>query len=81
MTTKSIGIDGDANLGGIADGGTPAGSDRYTRLQEDYPREDGAARRPLPYDEDLRPKPAFRALRRELRTAPRRRPLWRSRRR
>ena len=28
-------------------------SDRYTWLQEDYPREDGAARRPLPYDEDL----------------------------
>jgi endo-1,4-beta-xylanase len=56
-------------------------SDRYTWLQEDYPREDGAARRPLPYDEDLQPKPALRALRRELRTAPRRRPLWRSRRR
>ena len=29
-------------------------SDRYTWLQEDYPREDGAARRPLPYDDDLR---------------------------
>jgi endo-1,4-beta-xylanase len=56
-------------------------SDRYTWLQEDYPREDGAARRPLPYDEDLHPKPALRALRRELRTAPRRRPLWGSRRR
>ena len=34
-------------------------SDRYTWLQEDYPREDGAARRPLPYDEDLQPKPAL----------------------
>jgi len=55
-------------------------SDRYTWLQEDYPREDGAARRPLPYDEDLQPKPALRALRRELRSATRRRPLWRSRR-
>jgi endo-1,4-beta-xylanase len=56
-------------------------SDRYTWLHEDYPRDDGAARRPLPYDEDLQPKPALRALRRELRSAPRRRPLWRSRRR
>ena len=56
-------------------------SDRYTWLQEDYPREDGAARRPLPYDEDLQAKPALRALRRELRSAPRRRPLWPSRRR
>lgn len=53
-------------------------SDRYTWLQEDYPRDDGAARRPLPYDEDLDPKPALRALRRELRSAPRRRPIWRS---
>ena len=52
-------------------------SDRYTWLQEDYPREDGADRRPLPYDEDLEAKPALRALRRELRSAPRRRPLWR----
>ena len=35
-------------------------SDRYTWLQEDYPREDGAARRPLPYDdEDLSRKPAL----------------------
>ena len=56
-------------------------TDRYTWLQEDYPREDGAARRPLPYDEDLNGKPALRALRRELRSAPRRRPLWPSRRR
>jgi endo-1,4-beta-xylanase len=37
-------------------------SDRYTWLQEDYPREDGVARRPLPYDEELRPKPAYDAL-------------------
>jgi endo-1,4-beta-xylanase len=51
-------------------------SDRYTWLQEDYPREDGAARRPLPYDEDLHRKPAYRALRRELHQAPVRRPLW-----
>ena len=51
-------------------------SDRFTWLEEDYPREDGAPRRPLPYDEDLSGKPALRALRRELRQARRRRPLW-----
>ena len=51
-------------------------TDRYTWLQEDMPREDGAARRPLPFDENLRPKPAYRALSRSLAAAPRRRPLW-----
>jgi endo-1,4-beta-xylanase len=51
-------------------------TDRYTWLQEDLPREDGAARRPLPFDEDLAPKPAYRALARALCDAPRRRPLW-----
>jgi endo-1,4-beta-xylanase len=51
-------------------------SDRYTWLQEDLPREDGAARRPLPFDEDLEPKPAYHALARSLRAAPWRRPLW-----
>jgi len=51
-------------------------SDRYTWLQEDLPREDGAARRPLPFDEDLQPKPAYHALARSLRDAPWRRPLW-----
>jgi endo-1,4-beta-xylanase len=51
-------------------------SDRYTWLQEDLPREDGAARRPLPFDEDLQPKPAYRALSHSLRDAPWRRPLW-----
>ncbi|MEV4564655.1 endo-1,4-beta-xylanase [Nonomuraea sp. NPDC049419] len=50
-------------------------SDRYTWLQEDYPREDGAARRPLPFDEDLRPKPAYAAMLRAFRQAPARRPL------
>jgi endo-1,4-beta-xylanase len=55
-------------------------SDRYTWLQEDYPRDDGAARRPLPFDEDLNPKPAYRALRSELADARRRRQLWRLRR-
>jgi endo-1,4-beta-xylanase len=52
-------------------------TDRYTWLQEDLPREDGAPRRPLPFDEDLQPKPAYRALARALRCAPWRRPLWR----
>jgi endo-1,4-beta-xylanase len=56
-------------------------SDRYTWLQEDFPREDGAERRPLPYDADLQPKPAYDALRRELKQAPCRRPLWGARRR
>jgi endo-1,4-beta-xylanase len=73
MTTKSIGIDADAVAFGL--------SDRYTWLQEDFPREDGAARRPLPHDEDLQPKPALRTLRRELASARHRHPLWRSRRR
>jgi endo-1,4-beta-xylanase len=50
-------------------------SDRYTWLQEDYPREDGAPRRPLPYDDQLRPKPAYDALRSALAHAPRR-PRW-----
>jgi endo-1,4-beta-xylanase len=50
-------------------------SDRYTWLQEDYPREDGAARRPLPFDEDLRPKPAYTAILRAFQHAPARRPL------
>jgi endo-1,4-beta-xylanase len=56
-------------------------SDRYTWLQEDYPREDGAPRRPLPFDEDLAPKPALRALSRALADACPRRRLWRLRRR
>jgi endo-1,4-beta-xylanase len=51
-------------------------SDRYTWLQEDYPREDGAPRRPLPFDRQLRPKPAYRALTDSLRKAPPRCPLW-----
>ena len=51
-------------------------SDRYTWLQEDYPRADGEPRRPLPYDDALRPKPAHDALRAALEGAPMRDPLW-----
>jgi endo-1,4-beta-xylanase len=56
-------------------------SDRYTWLQEDYPREDGAPRRPLPFDDALQPKPALHALSRELDEARWRQPFWRLRRR
>jgi endo-1,4-beta-xylanase len=52
-------------------------TDRYTWLQEDMPREDGAVRRPLAFDEELRRKPAYYAISRALRNAPGRRPLWR----
>lgn len=51
-------------------------SDRYTWLQEDYPRSDGALRRPLPFDDDMRPKPALSALGGSLGDAGERAPLW-----
>jgi endo-1,4-beta-xylanase len=51
-------------------------SDRYTWLQEDYPREDGALRRPLPFDDGLRPKPAYDALASSLEGARSRDLLW-----
>jgi endo-1,4-beta-xylanase len=51
-------------------------SDRYTWLQEDLPRDDGAQRLALPYDVDLKKQPAFNQLHRELRTARNRKALW-----
>src|SRR3954471_17589971 len=50
-------------------------SDRYTWLQEDYPRRDGAARRPLPFDENLQPKPAYNAILQAFQNAPSRTPI------
>jgi endo-1,4-beta-xylanase len=51
-------------------------SDRYTWLEEDYPRPDGAHRRPLAFDRGLGRKPAYRAIAESLRAADPRRPLW-----
>jgi endo-1,4-beta-xylanase len=51
-------------------------SDRYTWLEEDYPREDGAPRRPLAYDDELAPKPARTAIANQLGGAPQRPLLW-----
>jgi len=51
-------------------------SDRYTWLQEDYPREDGAARRPLAINRRMQPKAAYDAISQSFRHAPHRRMLW-----
>jgi endo-1,4-beta-xylanase len=51
-------------------------TDRYTWLQEDYPRKDGAPRRPLPFDDQMKPTPALGALHDSLATAPRRPAFW-----
>jgi endo-1,4-beta-xylanase len=47
-------------------------SDRYTWLEEDYPRDDGAPRRPLPFDDEMRPTPTAVVLEESLRNAARR---------
>lgn len=51
-------------------------SDRYTWLQEDYPREDGEPRRPLPFDEELQPKPTYSAVHQALASAASRPAQW-----
>jgi endo-1,4-beta-xylanase len=51
-------------------------TDRYTWLDEDRPREDGAHRRPLAYDRRLKPKRAYNAIGHAFRHAPVRTQLW-----
>jgi endo-1,4-beta-xylanase len=51
-------------------------TDRYTWLDEDQPREDGAHRRPLAFNRRLKPKRAHRAISRAFRNAPARPLLW-----
>jgi endo-1,4-beta-xylanase len=51
-------------------------TDRYTWLDEDYPREDGAHRRPLAFDRNMKAKPAYFAISHSLRNAPKRNMLW-----
>jgi endo-1,4-beta-xylanase len=51
-------------------------SDRYTWLQEDYPREDGEPRRPLAFDQELAPKAASAAIAAALAAAPERSPMF-----
>lgn len=45
-------------------------SDRYTWLANTKPRKDGAALRPLPFDERLQPKPAWQSLSNAIALAP-----------
>ena len=52
-------------------------TDRYTWLEEDYPRDDGAHRRPLAFDRHMKVKPAYFAISHSFRHAPHRRMLWR----
>jgi endo-1,4-beta-xylanase len=53
-------------------------SDRYTWLDEDYPRDDGAHRRPLAFSRSLRGKPAYHVIHDQLGHARRRWPTWES---
>ena len=50
-------------------------TDRYTWLQEDFPRRDGMPRRPLPFDANLQKKPAYFAIRDAFNAAPARTPI------
>jgi endo-1,4-beta-xylanase len=50
-------------------------TDRYTWLQEDFPRRDGQPRRPLPFDANLQPKPAYDAILTAFQNAPNRTPI------
>jgi endo-1,4-beta-xylanase len=47
-------------------------TDRFTWLARAHPRADGLPVRPLPYDADLNPKPAWEAIRRAFEKAPQR---------
>lgn len=51
-------------------------TDRYTWLDEDYPRDDGAHRRPLAFDRNMKVKPAYFAISHSFRNAPKRNMLW-----
>ena len=51
-------------------------SDRWTEENDDNPRDDGVSRRPCPFDDKLRPKPAFWAIDEALKHAPHRHPYW-----
>ena len=51
-------------------------TDRYTWLEEDQPRPDGAPRRPLAFDDNLQRKPAANAIGAAFAAAPCRDPLW-----
>jgi endo-1,4-beta-xylanase len=51
-------------------------TDRYTWLDEDYPRDDGAHRRPLAFDRHMKVTPSYFAISHSLLHAPKRKLLW-----